>query len=63
MSLRGICNQAVINSKTLTEKPDNDILLQLCALYKQDSEGDVIDEYNSGSFGFMAKFKHQAERN
>lgn len=33
--------QAVADSKTLTERPDNATLLQLYALYKQGSEGDV----------------------
>lgn len=33
--------QAVEKSKTLTTRPSNDVLLQLYALYKQGSEGDV----------------------
>ncbi len=33
--------QAVADSKTLSERPDNATLLQLYALYKQGSEGDV----------------------
>ena len=32
---------AVASSKTLPERPDNAMLLQLYALYKQASEGDV----------------------
>ena len=33
--------QAVADSKTLPEKPDNATLLQIYALYKQASAGDV----------------------
>ncbi len=60
MALQDIFNQAVINSKTLSEKPDNETLLQLYALYKQGTEGDVTDEYSGGGFDFVAKFKHQS---
>ncbi|MBC7650395.1 MAG: acyl-CoA-binding protein [Deinococcales bacterium] len=60
MALQELFNQAIITSKTLSEKPDNDILLQLYSLYKQATEGDVIDEYSGGPFDFVAKFKHQA---
>ena len=34
-------DKAVADSKTLPEKPDNAKLLQLYALYKQSSDGDV----------------------
>lgn len=33
--------QAVADSKKLPEKPDNQTLLQIYALYKQSTEGDV----------------------
>lgn len=33
--------QAVADSKTLPEKPDNDTLLELYALYKQAGSGDA----------------------
>ena len=48
---------AVAKSKTLTEKPSNDILLKLYALYKQASDGDVNVE-RPGGFDFkgVAKF-------
>jgi len=36
--------QAVADSKTLTERPDNMTLLQLYALYKQATSGDVDGE-------------------
>ena len=37
-------HQAVADSKTLAERPDNMTLLQLYALYKQASSGDVDGE-------------------
>ena len=42
---------AVERSKTLTERPSNDILLQLYGLYKQASEGDVNTD-RPGGFDF-----------
>ena len=36
--------QAVADSKTLPEKPDNATLLQLYALYKQATLGDVTEK-------------------
>jgi len=32
---------AVVDSKKLAERPSNDVLLQLYALYKQGTDGDV----------------------
>ena len=42
---------AVERSKTLTERPSNDILLQLYGLFKQATEGDVNTE-RPGGFDF-----------
>jgi diazepam-binding inhibitor (GABA receptor modulator, acyl-CoA-binding protein) len=39
--LKASFDKAVADSKKLPEKPDNATLLQLYALYKQASEGDV----------------------
>ena len=39
--LKASFDQAVVDSKSLPEKPDNATLLQLYALYKQASSGDV----------------------
>jgi acyl-CoA-binding protein len=44
----------------LSEKPDNDTLLKLYALYKQATEGDNKEEGPSNMFDFVAKFKHEA---
>ncbi|WP_291910676.1 acyl-CoA-binding protein [Chitinophaga sp. CB10] len=51
---------AVAESKTLAEKPSNEILLQLYSLYKQATEGDVSGEGPSNPFDFVAKAKHNA---
>ncbi len=60
MSLEQQFLEAVANSKTLTEKPSNDILLQLYSLYKQATEGDTTESGPSNPFDFVAKFKHEA---
>ena len=39
MDLKTQFEQAAADSKTLTEKPGNDVLLQLYSLYKQGSSG------------------------
>lgn len=42
---------AVAKSKSLSERPSNDVLLKLYALYKQATEGDVNTE-RPGGFDF-----------
>ena len=51
---------AVANSKTLTEKPDNETLLKLYSLYKQAIEGDNKETVTTNPFDFVAKFKQEA---
>jgi acyl-CoA-binding protein len=51
--------QAAIDVKDLSERPDNDTLLRLYALYKQGSEGDVSGE-KPGFFDFVGTAKHEA---
>ena len=51
--------QAAKDIKTLKEKPDNDTMLRLYALYKQGSEGDVTGPA-PGFFDFVASAKYQA---
>lgn len=51
---------AVATSKSLSERPSNDTLLQLYSLYKQASEGDVNAESPSNPFDFVAKAKYEA---
>jgi diazepam-binding inhibitor (GABA receptor modulator, acyl-CoA-binding protein) len=53
-------DQAAADSKTLPEKPSNDILLELYALYKQGSIGDVNADPPTNPFDFVAKAKHDA---
>lgn len=50
---------AVSRSKTIAERPSNDVLLQLYALYKQSTEGDVGGE-RPGGFDFKAIAKFDA---
>jgi len=54
--------QASIAAKSLPERPDNDTLLQLYALYKQGSAGDVSGE-KPGMFDFVATAKYEAWKN
>ena len=58
MELGKLFDQAVINSKTLTEKPANDVLLQLYALFKQSTQGDIEAEPPSNQFDFITKAKY-----
>lgn len=51
---------AVSESKSLSERPSNETLLQLYSLYKQASEGDVNTEAPSNPFDFVAKAKYEA---
>ncbi|MBS1760500.1 MAG: acyl-CoA-binding protein [Bacteroidetes bacterium] len=60
MDLKAQFEQALADSKTLTEKPSNEILLQLYSLYKQGSVGDVNTEPPSNPFDFVGKAKYQA---
>jgi len=61
MELKEQFEAAVANSKTLSEKPDNETLLALYSLYKQATEGDCKPEQApSNPFDFVAKFKFEA---
>ena len=51
--------QAVADSKRLTERPDNATLLELYALYKQASEGDASGE-RPGMTDFVGRAKWDA---
>ncbi len=55
--------QAVAESRTLPEKPDNATLLKLYALYKQGASGDVEgDRPGFADFVARAKFDAWAEQ-
>lgn len=60
MDLHQLFDQAIADSKTLSEKPSNDTLLQLYSLFKQGSEGDINIEAPSNPFDFVAKAKYEA---
>ncbi len=60
MELKEQFEKAMAESKTLSEKPSNEILLQLYSLYKQGTEGDNKQEPPSNPFDFVNKAKHEA---
>lgn len=60
MDLKEQFEKAITESKSLTEKPSNEILLQLYSLYKQSTEGDVSGEAPSNPFDFVNKAKYDA---
>ncbi|TWI11648.1 acyl-CoA-binding protein [Aerolutibacter ruishenii] len=51
--------QAAEDIKGLSERPDNDTLLRLYALYKQGAEGDVAGP-KPGFFDFVGTAKYEA---
>ncbi|WP_343703087.1 acyl-CoA-binding protein [Chitinophaga sp.] len=63
MALQQQFEEAVAASKTLSSKPDNDILLQLYSLYKQATEGDINIEPPANMFDFVGKAKYDAWNN
>ena len=60
MDLKEQFEKAVADSKSLAEKPGNDVLLRLYSLYKQSTEGDVSGEAPSNPFDFVNKAKYDA---
>ena len=61
MELQQQFEMAVANSKTLYQKPSNEVLLQLYSLYKQSTEGDVTDDKApTNAFDFVGKAKYNA---
>ena len=62
MELQQQFESAVTRSKELTKRPSNEELLQLYALYKQATEGDVSGERPTGfDFKGIAKYDAWAE--
>lgn len=59
MSLEEKFKQAVEQSKEFAQKPSNEVLLKIYALYKQATEGDVQGE-KPGGFDFKAAAKYNA---
>ena len=59
MSLLVKFEQAVADSKNLSERPDNMTLLRIYALYKQASSGDAQGE-RPGATDMIGRAKHDA---
>lgn len=57
--LKNRFEQAAKDVQSLAERPDNDTLLRLYALYKQGSEGDVHGD-KPGFFDFVGTAKYEA---
>ena len=57
--LQALFEQAAKDVHALTERPDNDTLLRLYALYKQGAEGDV-NGTKPGFFDFVGTAKYEA---
>jgi diazepam-binding inhibitor (GABA receptor modulating acyl-CoA-binding protein) len=60
MELQQQFEQATTDSKSFSEKPDNQTLLKLYALYKQATVGNNTASGPANSFDFAARFKHEA---
>ena len=60
MEILSLFETAVVESKSLKERPSNETLLQLYSLYKQSTEGDVNTEPPSNPFDFVNKAKYEA---
>ncbi len=60
METRELFEKAVKDSESLSERPSNETLLQLYALYKQASEGDNVNSAPESPFDFVKKAKHEA---
>lgn len=60
MTIKEQFEKAVLESKSLSQKPDNETLLQLYSLFKQSTEGDVNTEPPTNMFDFVNKAKHEA---
>jgi acyl-CoA-binding protein len=57
--LKADFEKAAADVKTLAERPDNDTMLRLYALYKQGSEGDVKGA-KPGFMDFVGSAKYEA---
>jgi len=57
--LKAAFEQATKDVQSLSERPDNDTLLRLYALYKQGAEGDVSGA-KPGFFDFVGTAKYEA---
>lgn len=60
MDIKEQFEKAVKDSETLPQRPSNDTLLMLYALYKQSTEGDNVNTGPENPFDFVKKAKHEA---
>ncbi len=60
MEIKEQFEKAITDSKSLSEKPSNEILLQLYSLYKQSTDGDVSGDAPTNPFDFVNKAKYDA---
>lgn len=60
MSVDELFQQAVSESKGLSDRPSNDTLLQLYSLYKQATEGDIHVDPPANPFDFVSRAKYDA---
>lgn len=60
MDIKEQFEKAVLDSKSLSQKPDNDTLLKLYSLFKQATEGDITSEPPTNMFDFVNKAKYDA---
>ncbi len=60
MDIKEQFEKAIADSKSLTEKPGNETLLQLYSLYKQSTQGDISGEAPTNPFDFVNKAKYDA---
>lgn len=60
MDLNASFENAVAESKMLSERPSNETLLQLYALYKQSTEGNVNVDAPANPFDFVSRAKYEA---
>jgi diazepam-binding inhibitor (GABA receptor modulating acyl-CoA-binding protein) len=61
--IKELFEQAVADSRNLTERPSNDSLLALYGLYKQATEGDNTLDPPANPFDFVSKAKYEAWMN
>ena len=60
MDIQAQFEEAIVASKSLKQKPDNDTLLRIYSLYKQATIGDAPTKGEYNMFDFVAKAKHEA---
>ena len=60
MILKEAFEQAVVDSKTLSVMPGNDMLLKLYSLFKQSTMGNAPDQGPANPFDFIGKAKYDA---